>query len=210
MEYDDLLTDTIKEMYEITDKKCEIDLHDYDSNLITDIHYQTFKGFYEIFSHYIIYHNYNELCKYFKKHNRKYIKFRRPYINAITFRTRNNPSIKCVLTLSSSKIIKNIDRIIQQTVTFSLKDEYEDCPICFEKCNSTELMMCPNCQNVVCETCIITQKLSSCCFCRTENSSDLKQLVMDLMLKKEYALKNYNEINIYLKRNKQYKKIKLI
>ena len=89
-------------MYEITDKKCEIDLHDYDSNLITNIHYQTFKGFYEIFSHYIIYNNYNELCKYFKKHNRKYIKFRRPYINAITFRTRNNPSIKCVLTLSSS------------------------------------------------------------------------------------------------------------
>ena len=33
MEYDDLLTDTIKEMYEITDKKCEIDVHDYDSNL---------------------------------------------------------------------------------------------------------------------------------------------------------------------------------
>ena len=59
MEYDDLLTDIIKEMYEITDKKCEIHLHDYDSNLKTNIHYQTFKGFYETFAQYIIYYNYN-------------------------------------------------------------------------------------------------------------------------------------------------------
>ena len=42
MEYDNLLTDTMKEMYELTDKKCEIDLHGYDQNLKTDIHFQTF------------------------------------------------------------------------------------------------------------------------------------------------------------------------
>ena len=69
-------------------------------------------------------------------------------------------------------------------------------------------MMCPSCQNGGCETCIITQKLTSCCFCRTRNSSDLRQHVMDWMLKKEHVLRKYNEINTFSKQNKHYKKIK--